>query len=408
MSKCFHHFLVGPLVLFMLGSLSSYAQNTDTSRALKNGISRPNVLATHPFGLLFYTLPHNFRMAPEPSGLDISLNSGNIWGQPVDVYIPINEVDRVRMQEIPFFDRIYAFDTTLSPSETYQIQYDGVIKDFRMAYSFAVGEKNSISLSGRSFLLTEGTFPGTVFTGDRFIEFFHGQIAGGDDPFGRRERGLDQAGVEYVDRNGRSMTISQGEFVFSGIEFAYYHFPKIFSRQKIHVNLGAHIGTNLSRYNRSMDFGFSIAGVKSFTIAHKDLFQIGFGLNALRRSLILFNTDQTDLGTSSFLGSLETHLEYAFQTSKSSVHSFGLNYRIQTPYNKKEEEDYYVPVSPERIARWHEAAGHLYKFPSYWSLIYSFTKKLVFSIYLQQDMLVNNVPDFQTGIQLTIPLNKQR
>ncbi len=204
------------------------------------------------------------------------------------------------------------------------------------------------------------------------------------------------------------MTISPGEFIFSGIEFAYYHFPKILTQQKIHVNLGAHLGTNFSRYNRSVDFGVSIAGVKSFALASKDLFQIGFGLNALRRSLVVFNTDQTDLGTSNFLGSLETHLEYAFQTSKSSVHSIGLNYRIQTPYNKKEEEDYYVPVSPERIARWHEAAGHLYKFPSYWSLIYSFTKKLVFSIYLQQDMLVNNVPDFQTGIQLTIPLNKQR
>ncbi|MEX0315546.1 MAG: hypothetical protein AB3N18_15320, partial [Allomuricauda sp.] len=91
------------------------------------------------------------------------------------------------------------------------------------------------------------------------------------------------------------------------------------------------------------------------------------------------------------------------QTNNNGYHSIGLNYRIQTPYHNKQEEAYYVPTSEENIKRWHDASRQLYKYQSYWSLIYSFTKKTVFSVYLQQDMLVNNAPDLQTGIRLKIP-----
>ncbi|MEM7381570.1 MAG: hypothetical protein AAF361_10300, partial [Bacteroidota bacterium] len=135
-------------------------------------------------------------------------------------------------------------------------------------------------------------------------------------------------------------------------------------------------------------------------------FLVGTGLNLLRRSMISFSEDQTDLGTSSFFGSFEGHLEYNRKTRRGGSHSIGVNYRIQTPYNNKEEEDYYVPFNPDRIKRWHEASRHLYKFPSYWSLIYSFTKGIEFSVYLQEDLLVNNAPDLQTGIRLRVPLSR--
>ncbi len=407
MFKWFNQFLVGLVAFCQLGLFTASAQELDSIWLSKNGISQPNILATHPFGLLFFTLPHNFKMSPEKGHLKVSLSSGNIWGQPVDVFVPSDQADRDLLGQIPFFDRIFSFDPTASPSEFYSIQYDGVVKDFRLSYSFQLGAKDGFRIGARSFLLTEGRFPFSIFTGDQFIEFFHRQIAGGDDPFGRKFRGLDQAGFAYLDRTGKSMRISAGEFVLSGVELAYYHYPEIFTRHKIHMNLGIHMGANLSKYNRSFDLGASVAGMKRFLMANKDLFQVGLGFNFLRRSLATFSADQTDLGTSNFIGSMEAHLEYAFKNSTSGVHSIGLNYRIQSPYNSPMEDDYYVPFSPDRIARWHEAAGHLYKFPSYWSLIYSFTKSVEFSIYIQQDMLVNNAPDFQTGVQLAIPLNRK-
>ena len=215
---------------------------------------------------------------------------------------------------------------------------------------------------------------------------------------------MDNAYINYLDRNGNEMEIDAGDFVFSGIESSYIYYPEYFLHSNISLNFGAHLGINTSTYNQSLDLGVSIAGVKNFSPDNPNQLQLGLGINFLRRGLVEFQDNQPDLGTSNYFGSFEGHLEYSIQTNKGGVHSFGLNYRIQSSYNSTKEEGYYVPSNPERIARWHEAARHLYKFPSYWSAIYTFSKKTEFSIYLQQDMLVNNTPDIQTGVRLLVPL----
>ena len=401
-SFCFMRFI------FLIGLLCPFqwvqSQTQPNSYNLKNGISRPNTLATHPFGILFYTLPQNFKESPDPSAtIGLQFNSGNVWGQPVTTFLPSDENIRQQLENIPFFSRIFEFDESNLPSESYSFQYDGVIKDIRLVLGFPVGKQNEVTLTARSFLLTDGTFPFSFVTSDRFIEFFHRNIAGGDDPFGRERLGLDQAGIRYVDRNGREFDIAKNEFVFSGIEGAYYLYSNP-NNANLFFNLGFHIGANLSRLNSSLDLGLSFNGLKKYRLTSNSDFRIGTGIGILRRDLVNFNTNQTDLGTSNYFGNLEAHLEYSKKSRGGTFHSFGINYRIQTPYNNKAEEDYYVPFSPTRIARWHEASRHLYRFPSYWSFIYTITKKVEFSIYLQQDLLVNNTPDIQTGLQLRIPV----
>ncbi len=381
-----------------------HSQTLRDSNNLKNGISRPNTLATHPFGILFYILPQNFKEAPDSSTtIGLQINSGNVWGQPVTTFLPSDENIQQQLENIPFFGRIFQFDEANLPSDSYSFQYDGVIKDIRLVLGFPVNKQSELTVTARSFTLTDGTFPFSFVTNDRFIEFFHGNIAGGDDPFGRERLGLDQAGIRYTDRNGRVFDIVENEIVFSGIEGAYYLYSKP-SKDNLFFNLGFHVGINLSRYNSSIDLGLSFNGLKKYTLTSNSDFQIGTGIGILRKDLVNFNTNQTDLGTSTYFGNLEGHLEYSKKSGRGVFHSFGINYRIQTPYNNKAEENYYVPFSPTRIARWHEASTHLYKFPSYWSFIYTITKKIEFSIYLQQDLVVNNAPDIQTGIQLRIPV----
>ncbi|TMU55078.1 hypothetical protein [Flagellimonas algicola] len=406
MYKYIHLVLLLVCVIVMYPFQITVAQNTASDSPLKNGISKPNTLATHPFGILFYTLPHNFKSRPDNAPLlDIHLSSGNIWGQAVDVFIPSLSPDQARMEALPFYSRGFGFNPSESPSEYYSFQYDGVIKDFRLALAIPLNERNELKVSTRSFLLTTGKFPFSTITGDQFIEFFHSNVAGGEDPFGRRALGMDHAQIQYIDRKGNSFELTEGSFVFSGIETAFYTYSNLFAKHHIILNFGAHAGLNLSSINTSLDLGASVGGTKNFSPKRKGQFLVGMGLNILRKRAVGFNRNQVDLGTSSIFGSFEGHLEYSKQTPKGARHSFGLNYRIQTPYNNKKEEDHYVPSSPDRIARWHEAARHLYKFPSYWSLIYSFTKKKEISLYLQQDMLVNNAPDIQLGANLKIPFS---
>ncbi|NAS14040.1 hypothetical protein [Poritiphilus flavus] len=407
MDKFCRYLLAVVCCLHFTQQLLPQNSRTEEVKTLKNGISKPVTLATHPFGVLFYTLPHNFKIRPDlrPT-LDINLSSGNIWGQPVTTYLPENSAVREQISEIEFYDRIFEFDPDGSPSDSYTFAYDGILKDFRINAGIPLGSKYELSLTARSFLLSDGTSLFSVFTADRFIEFIHSSGIGGEDPFGRKVQGLDEAGIAYTDRNGNSLEINNGEFVFSGIETALYYYPDFLPSKQLYANMGLHLGTNLSPYNRSLDLGISVATVKAFSLKQRHQFLTGFGLNLLRRSVLSFSEDQTDLGTSRLFGSFEGHLEFNRQTRRGGTHSIGLNYRIQTPYNKKKEEAYYVPYSVERVKRWHEASRHLYKFPSYWSLIYSFTKKIEFSIYLQEDMVVNNAPDLQTGLRLRLPLSR--
>lgn len=398
--------LIALCIMFVCPMLSQ--DNLATRDAsIKNGISKPTTLATHPFGMLFFTLPHNFKMRSNTVfDLDFQISSGNIWGQPIEVFVPTDESDRERMRSVIFYSRSQQFRPQDGPHEVYTFQYDGVVKDIRFSATMPLNQQSELKIGVRSFILTKGKFPFSGITGDQFIEFFHSNIAGGEDPFGRRVRGMDQARISYTDRQGNGFEISAGSFVLSGLESSYYFYPNWFQDQHVQINLGGHIGANLSSYNSSLDVGISLAAVKNFTPNKRSQFLTGLGLNFLRKKMVDFNNNHADLGTSSYFGSFEGHLEYSRPTRSGGHHSIGLNYRIQTPYNKKSEEDYYVPFSAERIARWHEAGRHLYKFPSYWSLIYSFTKKTEFSVYLQQDMLVNNAPDIQTGIRLRVPFIK--
>lgn len=406
MYKYIHLVLLFVCIIVLCPLQITVAQNTASDIHLKNGISKPNTLATHPFGILFYTLPHNFKSQPDHIPLlDIHLSSGNVWGLPVDVYVPSLSGDQARMEALPFYSRNFRFNPTESPAEYYFFQYDGVIKDLRISLSIPMGPRNELSVSARSFLLTKGKFPFSTITGDQFIEFFHSNIAGGEDPFGRRVVGMDQAQIHYVDRNGNSLNLMEGAFIFSGIETAFYTYSRLLAKHHIILNFGAHAGLNLNSINTSLDLGISVGGIKNFNPNSKGQFLVGMGVNILRKRSVGFSGNQVDLGTSSIFGSFEGHLEYCKRTSNQAYHSIGLNYRIQTPYNNKNEESHYVPSSPDRIARWHEAARHLYKFPSYWSLIYSFTRKTEISIYLQQDMLVNNAPDIQVGANLKIPFS---
>lgn len=397
---------IWPSCFLLIQPTFAQKNSLQDSLTLKNGISKPNTIAAHPLGMLFYNLPHNFKLkASRRPSIDVQLSSGNIWGQPTTTYIPSLPEDRLEIKNIEFYSRIFHFDAINSPSQSYSFEYDGVIKDLRITAILPKGERSDLAIALRSFLLTEGKFPYTLFTGDQFIEFFHSNVAGGEDPFARRIIGLDQARIAYTDRSGQLLEISNKKFVLSGIEISHYHYPRLWSDLDIHLNLGLHLGANLSRYNRSIDLGFSTAAVKQVALSGNKTVLLGLGLNLLRKSTIKFQQNQTDLGTSNLLGSFEGHLEASMKSKRLGFHSIGINYRIQTPYNNKKEEQYYVPFNSDRVGRWHESSRHLYKYSSYWSLIYSFTKKTEFSIYLLQDLLVNNAPDFQTGIRVKLPLS---
>lgn len=368
----------------------------------KNGISKHSVLSTNPFGIFISRLNHNFKQrASSKKEIAISLESGNVWGPNVVSFIPTSEAKRNELRGYPWYSRQFFFDADVDEGQSYEIETDGVIKGLRADITLPIAKKQELVVGVRAFVLTNGKFPLSSFTNDSFIEFFHDNIAGGKDPFDRKVFGLDKARFKYRDRNGRSFDLGNGDFLFGGIETHYYYYPEYLNDKKIYFNLGAHLGTNLSKYNMSMDIGVSGAGIKQFDVNDRNFFLFGLGTNVLRKNAIDLQNNNLDFGTNDFIGSLESDIEYTFISKGKTYHSFGLSFYLQTSLHKKDEGKYSVHVrDDEAFNSWGHGTRHLYKNNNYWTLLYTFTRKISTSFYIQQDFTVNNNPDLQTGVSV--------
>lgn len=392
------------ILIFKIG----YSQQQDSSIVqLSNGVSKPSVLSTHPLGILFSRIQGNFRYRPTSKAqLAINIESGNVWGTPIKSYIPNDKTIREQVKQHEWHQAQYFFNVEELDAKTYEMQIDGVIKGLRLQTSFRLGNEHELNVGARMFALTKGKLPFTLLTGDDFVEKFHKNIAGGVDPFDRGVFGHNDAQIKYTDRNGNALELNTNELVFGGLESTYYYYPRQLLTETFSTNIGAHVGFNFSSYNSSLDFGISSNALKKIAVNDRSFLHIGLGIGVLRKHLINLKSNNLDLGTNNYSGNLESVITYNLISKKNTKHTIGLDYYVQTSLNKKEELDYSILIRhPEAHNSWGHGVTNLYKNNSYWTLFYSFTKKITTAVYLQQDFEVNNNPDFQTGIHMSFYLN---
>jgi len=393
------------LILFtnLLFSQNDTNQNLDLLE-----ITKPSLLSTHPLGLLFTRLEGHFKTQPsKKTTIDFNISSGNVWAPPVKAYIPNLNRDRDFVKQYQWHEREFVVDVDTLNAKTIEVQNDGVIKAFNFKLDIPINNKSSLAITLRSFLLTGGKSPFTIFTNDEFIEGFHDKIAGGEDPFDRKLYPFNKARIKYKDRNDNVMDINRGDFIFSGIEASYYYYPEMkkLNKKNYYLNYGSHLGINTSKYNKSVDVGFSVNLIKSFEIKDLKKVNLGISVGGVYRKLIKFNSEPIDLGTNNNIGYIESIIEYKYLSKGGTTHAFGVDFYIQTSLNKKNEFDYVIPTkNGTSFKSWNSGVSNLYRNNNYWTLIYSFGKKNILKLYLQQDFTVNNQPDIQTGISYNIAL----
>jgi hypothetical protein len=399
------------ILLFI--SIFSFGQKKD-SIPLKNGIDKPSLLPIHHFGMFSARINQNFKIRPpEKSTLNISSSSANTFHPYLEMYLPKDETVRQQQREQIWYNRQFNFvDQETTPAEYENIVIDAVFKNFRIDYNTKISKNHELGITLRSYLVTKGKYPFSFFTSDETIEWFHSNIAGGEDAFGRRYYGLNQVNVRYQDRNGNVLELNDGQFIFAGIEFNDFYYPDFINLKKknIFINFGSHLGINTSTENPSIDIGFSGNIVKKWTLKQKSEIRTSFGASILRKNIINFKENLIDLGNNNFLGSLEAMLEYTKYTRKKNYHSVSVNYQIQSRYSKKAEAEYYklVGLWKEINAGWQNGFQKLYDYQSAWSWLYTYGRKnYSFTIYIKEDLDVNNSPDIQTGISLKIPLSNK-
>ncbi len=370
------------------------------------------MLPIHHFGLFSARINQNFKVrTPEKTTVNFSLSSANTFHPFLEMYLPKDEATRNQLREQIWFNRNFYRDQQSTPAEYENIIIDAVFKNFRIDFNTKITKNHELGITLRSYLVTKGKYPFSFFTSDETIEWFHSNIAGGEDPFGRKYYGLNQVHVRYQDRNGKKLELKDGQFIFAGIEINHFYYPNFIKLKKrnISVNFGSHLGINTSKENPSIDFGFSGNIVKKWILKNTNEIRTAFGTAILRRNIVNFK-ENVLLGNNKYLGSFEAMLEYTKYTRKGNYHSISANYQIQTSFSKQDEANYYQLVGKwqEIHSGWQNGFEKLYDYQSAWSWIYTYGRKnYSFSIYLKEDLSLNNSPDVQTGISLKIPISNK-
>jgi hypothetical protein len=398
-------------IIICFYSLQLTAQQKD-SLSVKNGIDNPSTLATHHFGIFSARINTNFKFAPikQPS-IEFESTSGNNFHPFVEAYFPQDPVTQAEQSKLVWYKRNFQFiDQETTPADYMNIVIDAVIKEFRLSVNIPLAKKHELGITLRSYLITKGKHPFSLFTGDESLEWFHTNIAGGEDPYGRRYYGLNQVNFKYNDRNGNTLELHNNDFFISGIEFNHFYYPslEINNTKNIYVNFGSHMGINTSKFNPSIDLGVSANAIKNVHLKNNYQLNVGLGINVLRKNLINFK-EVMDLGNNPYLATIESDIEFTKFTKKDNYNALTINYQIQSRYNMRSEADYYRLIGKwkEINGGWQHGVSTLYNYLSYWSFIYTYGRpNYKISLYFKEDFRVNNAADFQTGISLKIPVFK--
>ncbi len=251
-------------VYFLICTRLVFAQSKGDSVLVDSMVEeemiKPVMLTTHPLGLFISRIDHHFTAAPpENIRLSFDIASGNVWLPPVTELIPLDPANAAFLSQIPWHKRDSVYQAMPKNHDSLYIGADGVIKTFRIRMDIRLTKQSELDVELRSFLLTKGEMPFTIFTSDAFIEAFHSRIAGGKDVFARKEYPYNQAYIDLYDKNKKAIHLREGDFIVPGLQLTYYYYPQIKSlwRHGIAINTGFHVGINSTAYNPGMDLGVS-------------------------------------------------------------------------------------------------------------------------------------------------------
>lgn len=368
----------------------------------------PWLQTTHPLGMLVSRINPNFQSeAVRERGIRAGFSSGNVWLPPVAGFIPADPEIRRQMESLIWYDRNDVFRRSQMAADSLRFAADGVLREFRAQYLIPLPHNQQLGIGFRSYMLGGGKLPLALLTSDDFIEWFHTNIAGGEDPFARKVYGFGRAGFDFTDENGRQYRMNLGDFRIPGLELEYHFFPKVASHLLgIHPNIGLHLGWNVSRYNVSLDPGISLAATRSFPWGNGHNLKLSAGISSLYPGLT-GNPSRVQFINVPTLKTISWEICYRKAVSETTSWSVGLYYHFQSPYRKRSEYESLVLFGPEISTHWHYALSHLYKSSENWSLYLSLAKKkYALSVYLREDFKVNNAPDMQTGIQISFPVRQ--
>ena len=347
----------------------------------------------------------NFQLKADKNlSVTANISSGNIWLPKVKSDTPINESDRNEVSKLKWYNR-YGMIAFLHnpPTKTTKFEADGVIRLYQIQLNLPLSDQHEIKVNSRMFSLDGGKIPTSIVTNDQLIEWFHSNVAGGDNPFARKAFEYDQAKIRYSDENGKTFQINSGDFIFSGIDLSYYYYPqfKYLEESSVCANFGVQVGANLNDINPSFDLGLTVTIIKSIHLKRERRFNVGLSVGAMRMQVLEYDV-AVQLITRRNLVNSEFLLEYLKHYKNKSSLSFGMSWvtRVtQNSFSKKSDFENIILAGERSASHWHLALFRLYDIRTSYNFMISYAKgNFAYSTYFREDVTVNNAPDAQGGI----------
>lgn len=406
-----YHLFLFVFFAFITTAFAQSENNDFWNTEIENSsdIIKPNILSNHPFGIYISRLNHNFNVrSPDKYSFSFEVSSGNVALPYVKSYELTDPNDQQIAKSLAWHTREFSFDLNKVPANTKEFVADGVIRSYRLTFTLPITAQHELNFGLRMNSLDGGKYPYSIFTSDETIEWFHSNIAGGEDPFSRRHYGLNKAGISYKDDQNKVLTMNNGNFTIPGIDINYNYYPKLEMNEKHHIylNFGTQLGINTSKYNPVADLGVSASILKKKIIKNKNILSFGASAGVLRQHFLEYG-DRVNISSQDFFYSFEGLIDYKVKLKNNNRISYGINYNFQTSYNKRNERDYIV-LTGERInTHWQKTISHLYENLEGWNFICTYsTKRFSYFIYFREDLNLDNAPDFQTGIGLKMSIKK--
>ncbi|NJB84555.1 hypothetical protein GGR26_000300 [Lewinella marina] len=367
----------------------------------------PPTSATHPLGILTLRPNPNFRLRPLASpNLNFTVSSGNVWLPPVTAHYPVVEADRQYVSQFAWHEREYKFNPEDRPSRSMALMADGVIRHYQMGLSLPLAEDQDVELTVRAFSLDGGRPPWSLLTSDRFIEWFHSNVAGGEDPFARKHYGFDGAGIHFTDQRGNEIRMQAGELRLDGLDAAYHYYPRWsgLNARGIYLSLTGRMGLSTTRWNPSADLGLQGAVHYRVQPGPRSALSVAFSTGIVSQQLLTV-ASAVQFSDKPVRGSGALLLRYAVQTTNNRSFSAGAIVTREGSYYRRAGFDYAVLSGSRITTHWAMAIAHLYEPRMAGNLFAAYAAgRISLSVYLREDILAANAPDLQVGTGLQIGL----
>jgi hypothetical protein len=232
-----------------------------------------------------------------------------------------------------------------------------------------------------------------LLTSDEFIEWFHSNIAGGEDAFGRKNNAFGNAFFYYKDVNNNEIRIKKGDILMSEISNYINFYPK-WRPKNIHLNTSVLTGLSLINKTWTFDLGISGTAVKTFKF---DKNRLDWGVSTGIMFPSTFQDQPVVVNNTNRLISLESHWNYVFSKLKGEW-VLGANFHMQSSYHSMQENNYNTIMRRGLTSHDHMGASHLTRWLQGWSLVLGRNwKDWSVSCFIREDFWVDNAPDAQVG-----------